>query len=84
MSGIYTGNTVSICGDFPTLQYGSFGDEVKVLQALLCVDVDGDFGTQTSNAVQAVQRQFNVPPSGVANNETWGYIIAKFFGEVIT
>lgn len=84
MSGIYTGNTVSICGDFPTLQYGSLGDDVKVLQALLCVDVDGDFGTQTANAVQTAQRQFNVPATGIADNMTWGYIIARFFSEVIT
>lgn len=54
-----------------TLKKGSKGDEVKTLQGLLGVAVDGDFGAKTEVAVIAFQKAKNLTPDGVVGAKTW-------------
>lgn len=75
---------------FPgTLQLGSRGGEVEVLQYMLAllaefddalrpVAVDGVYGEETANAVAQVQRQIGLPQSGVTDEETWRDIYGRF------
>lgn len=59
--------------DFPTpsLKQGSKGEEVKALQRLLGVTVDGDFGPKTHAAVVAFQKANGINPSGLVGPLTW-------------
>jgi peptidoglycan hydrolase-like protein with peptidoglycan-binding domain len=59
------------------LSYGSYGDDVKKLQAALnaCgygLDVDGGYGTKTRAAVVDYQKKNNLQVDGTVGNETWG------------
>ncbi len=56
------------------LQRGSLGDDVKVLQWLLRVQCDGDFGINTEAAVKAFQTQNKLESDGVVGHLTWGKI----------
>ncbi len=60
------------------LRRGSLGDDVEVLQWLLRVAVDGDFGINTEAAVQAFQRQQGLTDDGVVGQVTWDKIQALF------
>ncbi len=64
------------------LQQGSRGQEVRTLQyylnfiaffndALPDVDVDGVYGPNTKNAVQAFQRYYGLTADGIAGRNTW-------------
>ena len=52
-----------------TLPYA--GGAVTVLQQLLDVEVDGDFGPQTAAAVREVQEAAGLEPTGVVDGPTW-------------
>ncbi len=39
---------------------------------------DGIFGQQTQNAVTGFQRQYGLPVTGVANQDTWDRIVAEY------
>ena len=39
---------------------------------------DGIYGSQTAEAVQCFQRRWNLPCTGVADEETWNRIVAEF------
>ena len=39
---------------------------------------DGIFGNQTQNAVTEFQRVFNLPQSGIIDNETWNRIYSEY------
>ena len=57
-----------------TLKKGCKGDEVKTLQRLLGVTVDGDFGPATERAVIAFQKTHSDicgKPDGVVGPKTW-------------
>lgn len=54
-----------------TLKLGSKGEDVKTLQMKLDIDVDGDFGTQTREAVKEFQRTHNLVVDGVVGDKTW-------------
>lgn len=58
--------------NLPTLQRGSKGKYVGVLQALVGVTVDKDFGKKTEAAVKALQRKHGIGESGKADAKTWG------------
>jgi len=54
------------------LRPGSKGTPVKVLQAGLGgVAVDGSFGPATTRAVQALQKRWSLPVTGIVNLKTW-------------
>lgn len=84
MSGIYKGHTVTIAGEYPVVKFGDRGRQVQILQALLGVDPDGDFGQDTEAAVISLQAEAGIEVDGEAGTDTWSYAIAKCFSEVIT
>ena len=54
-----------------TLQTGTIGPSVAVLQATLRVTVDRAFGPQTRGAVVAAQQRLKLPRTGVVDAATW-------------
>lgn len=57
--------------DRPVLRSGSSGDDVRRLQTLLGVTVDGAFGPATKAAVQTFQREHALVADGVVGGYTW-------------
>lgn len=67
----------------PTLSSGSSGDDVKRLQRLLVVmkfldytGIDGQFGTNTENAVKDFQQGNGLTVDGVVGPATWAALPA--------
>lgn len=58
----------------PTLRMGDQGDDVKRLQGLLKIGVDGDFGPNTKAAVVKFQKAKGLYPDGVVGKNTWGLL----------
>ena len=58
-----------------TLQKGSKGDGVKVLQKALHLIEDGMFGTITEEAVKTFQKANGLCPDGVVGEKTWGKLL---------
>lgn len=68
--------------DYPTLEKGSKGDEVKVLQQRL-VDlywldgsVDGDYGNKTKDAIERFQEATGLSVTGIADGKTQAKLFA--------
>ncbi len=73
------------------LQPGDTGDKIRHLQYMLSVldafipeipplQIDGIYGTDTTNAVLAAQRWFGLPETGVVDDRTWDEIYDQFSG----
>jgi hypothetical protein len=67
---------------WPVLAQGSKGEEVVVLQSLLCnkghdIDIDGDFGPQTKDAVVAFQKSKGQQSDGTVNSDTWTALLVE-------
>ncbi len=58
----------------PTLRRGSKGEDVRRLQSLLTVGVDGDFGPKTEAAVRKFQTGKKLVSDGIVGPQTWGAI----------
>jgi hypothetical protein len=56
----------------PTLRRGSKGDDVRRLQSLLAVGVDGDFGPKTEGSVKQFQVRKKLTADGIVGPQTWG------------
>jgi hypothetical protein len=59
------------------IRYGSSGDDVKELQRLLNsngynLDVDGQWGDLTEDAVRKYQKQSGLSVDGIVGTQTWG------------
>lgn len=54
-----------------TLKKGSVGDDVKTLQKILGVTVDGCFGSQTEAAVKKWQSAHGLVADGIVGPKTW-------------
>lgn len=54
-----------------TLKKGSVGDDVKTLQKILGVTVDGCFGSQTEAAVKKWQAAHGLVADGIVGPKTW-------------
>lgn len=54
-----------------TLKKGSKGEDVKKLQQLLKITVDGDFGPKTEEAVKKFQKEHKLTPDGICGPKTW-------------
>lgn len=68
-------NTIGV-KDKPTIKMGSKGDWVKVAQARLLmygyqIEVDGDFGPNTKNAVVSFQASYGLTKDGIIGPKTW-------------
>lgn len=66
----------------PTLSQGSKGAKVREMQQLLknageILDVDGDFGPKTRNAVINFQRKAGLVPDGICGPNTWAALRAR-------
>lgn len=84
--------SIGIPLDFPdTISKGDSGEQVKVIQYLLSVvsefyntippvTVDGIFGTNTENAVIALQRMAGITQDGIVGAETWQALYALYAG----
>lgn len=55
----------------PTIRRGSKGVDVKLLQSILGLPIDGKFSIVTADAVQAFQRTHGLVPDGVVGPYTW-------------
>ena len=53
------------------LKIGQTGDLVRILQELLDLRPDGEFGNKTKAAVLAFQKQNKLTPDGIVGNMTW-------------
>lgn len=54
-----------------TIKLGSKGESVKLLQKILNLKVDGDFGPKTDKAVREFQLKNNLTVDGIVGNNTW-------------
>lgn len=61
----------------PTLRKGSQGEDVKRLQLMLGIKVDGDFGPKTQEAVVAFQAKVKILADGVVGPHTWAVLTQK-------
>lgn len=60
----------------PTLRRGARGDWVRMLQGLIEVSVDGDFGAGTEAKVRAEQREHGLVGDGIVGPKTWAALEA--------
>lgn len=58
-----------------TIKYGSRGRDVKIVQAIFNLDVDGIFGNKTKQTVIKFQKQNNLDTDGIVGCKTWQAII---------
>lgn len=60
-----------------TIQLNSKGEDVKRLQELLGLKVDGDFGPKTETTVKKYQIDHGLKPDGVVGPKTWNILLSK-------
>ena len=82
----------SINWEYPDpLQAGDTGDKIRHLQYMLSIlsefipqipplQIDGIYGPDTTNAVLAAQRFFDLPQTGQVDDRTWDEIYDQFSG----
>ena len=58
-----------------TLRKGSKGDTVKILQKVLGITADGDFGPKTETAVKSFQQAHNLVADGIVGAKTWTLLL---------
>ena len=77
--------------DFDSFNGADLREQVSLLQYLLSVlsqfyleipfvSIDGVFGTQTRNAVLALQRSAGLPETGTVDESTWNVLVERFLG----
>lgn len=71
--------TVALTGkmeiQLPVIQKGSTGTAVSMLQAMLGVSVDGDFGPATDTSLKAFQKNVKISDDGICGEDTWKKVI---------
>lgn len=78
VSGAITLPTVTVDPSLrPELRVGSLGTDVRELQLLLRVEVDGEFGPDTDAAVRAFQASLGLEVDGVVGPLTWAALLGK-------
>ena len=74
--------------EFPTLEIGSTGAWVVIVQCMLrdifdgmfTVHIDGVFGKETQAAVYVIQQRNNITVDGIiGNKETWPALISEWW-----
>lgn len=58
-----------------TLQIGSTGNEVKVLQKKIGATVDGSFGPLTAASLKTLQSAYGLKPDGICGPLTWARVL---------
>ena len=66
-----------------TLRQGDNGEDVKLLQELLKIDIDGIFGQQTDKAVRDFQWGHGLGIDGIVGNMTWKALGVKEDNNII-
>ena len=61
---------------FPQIQVGSRGIYVKIMQDMLGLDPDGDFGTATRDQLLLYQKEKQLEPDGICGRQTWSSFFA--------
>lgn len=59
----------------PVIRKGSKGTAVSMLQAMLGVSVDGDFGNATDTSLKAFQKNVKLTADGICGADTWKKVI---------
>ena len=72
-SGVTLTNKIEV--QLPMLQKGSKGTAVSMLQAMLGVSVDGDFGNDTNTALKAFQENVELTVDGICGTDTWKKVV---------
>ena len=79
LDGILGPNTLAAC---PTLQYGSQGQVVALLQEILSYEyicpvgeIDGSFGTLTEYSVKDFQMIYGLTVDGIVGRNTWSKLL---------
>jgi hypothetical protein len=62
----------------PVIGHGDFGYNVKEVQHALDIEVDGDFGPDTDDAVSQYQREKDLDVDGVVGPQTWKELTREF------
>ena len=62
----------------PTLAYGDRGSCVTWVQTRLAIDVDGEYGAATEQAVEDYQAAGNLSVDGIVGAQTWAMLDADF------
>ena len=65
--------------DIREIRQGSTGEEVRVVQAVCMVTVDGIFGPKTNTAVKAFQKRKGLVQDGIVGEKTWQAIIEEWY-----
>lgn len=75
-SGSSSGSSSTTSKPYPgtSLKRGSKGENVKAIQRILGVDVDGSFGAKTEAAVKAYQKKHGLQVDGRVGPETWAHM----------
>ena len=70
-----------LCGDCTSLHgnivYGDTGDEVRAIQTILSIKVDGIYGPQTLSSILSFQRAHKLVQDGVVGKHTWYAMTGK-------
>lgn len=72
--------------NYPTLELGDVGSDVRVLQQLLKIvglfpgSITGSFDTTTENAVLSFQEEYGLDPDGIVDSEVWNYLLEATAG----
>lgn len=61
---------------FPQIQVGSRGIYVKIMQDMLGLQPDGDFGTETRDQLLLYQKEKQLEPDGICGRQTWSSFFA--------
>lgn len=61
--------------ELKVLEKGSTGYQVKTIQKLLGLVVDGNFGTRTQTAVKAFQKNNGLTADGIVGKATWNKLL---------
>jgi murein L,D-transpeptidase YcbB/YkuD len=67
----------------PTLQQGSTGREVSIVQALVGAAIDGQFGPETDGKVREAQSQLGIAVDGVVGPQTWTALVQRAVGAAV-
>lgn len=71
--------TVALTGkievQLPVIKKGSSGTAVSMLQAMLCVNVDGKFGNATETSLKTFQKNVKISADGICGADTWKKVI---------
>jgi peptidoglycan hydrolase-like protein with peptidoglycan-binding domain len=61
--------------NLPTIRKGSKGKAVRILQALLYINVTGEFDQATEDSCKYFQNKSKISVDGICGPKTWGKVL---------